>query len=111
MDERVKFIAAYLRGELAVSRLCEAFAVSRKTAYKWIKRYAEADIADLVERSKRPHSHPRATSPEVVALIVAMRKEHAFWGPKKLLAVLHSGYPGLTLPATSTFGHCSHATV
>ena len=40
MDERVKFIAAYLRGELAVSRLCDAFDVSRKTAYKWISRYA-----------------------------------------------------------------------
>ena len=105
MDERVKFIAAYLRGELAVSRLCEAFGVSRKTAYKWIKRYSEAGIADLVEHSRRPHSHPKATSPEVVALIVAMRKEHAFWGPRKLLAVLHSGYPGLALPATSTVGH------
>jgi transposase InsO family protein len=105
MDERVKFIAAYLRGELAVCRLCEAFGVSRKTAYKWIKRYSEAGIADLVERSRRPHSHPKTTSPEVVALIVAMRKEHAFWGPRKLLAVLHSGYPGLTLPATSTVGH------
>jgi transposase-like protein len=33
MDERVKFIAAYLRGEMAISRLCNAFGVSRKTAY------------------------------------------------------------------------------
>lgn len=105
MDERVKFIGAYLRGEIKVNRLSDSFGVSRKTAYKWIKRYAEGGIAELVERSKRPHEHPNATSPEVVALVIAMRKEHAFWGPKKLLAVLASGYPGLKLPATSTVGH------
>ena len=105
MDERVKFIAAYLRGELGVSRLCEVFGVSRKTAYKWIGRYAEGGVAELLERSRRPHSNPKATSIEVVSLIVAMRKEHPFWGPKKLLAMIGNAYPGLKLPATSTVGH------
>ena len=105
MDERVKFIAAYLRGEMVVSRLCDAFGVSRKTAYKWIDRYSEGGVAELVERSRRPHSHPNAMSPEVESLIIATRKEHAFWGPKKLLAVLRTSYPGLILPATSTIGH------
>jgi len=105
MDERVKFIAAYLRGELAVSRLCDAFGVSRKTAYKWIARYSEGGVAELVERSRRPHAHPNAMSPKVESLIIATRKEHAFWGPKKLLAVLRGSYPGLKLPATSTVGH------
>ena len=66
MDERVKFIGAYLRGEIAVTRLCEAFGVSRKTAYKWIARYSEGGVAELVERSKRPHAHAKATSPEVM---------------------------------------------
>jgi len=65
MDERVKFIAAYLRGEIAVTRLCDAFGVSRKTAYKWIARYAEGGVAELVERSKRPKGHPKAISAEV----------------------------------------------
>ena len=69
MDERVKFIAAYLRGELAVSRLCDAFGVSRKTAYKWIGRYAEGGVGELVERLRRPHSHPNAMGPEVESLM------------------------------------------
>jgi transposase InsO family protein len=105
MDERVKFIAAYLRGELSVSRLCEAFGVSRKTAYKWITRYAAGGVAELLERSRRPRSNPRSTSREVVSLVVAMRKEPPFWGPKKLLAMIGTAYPGLRLPATSTVGH------
>jgi len=105
MDERVKFIAAYLRGEMAVSRLCDAFGVSRKTAYKWIARYSEGGVGELVERSRRPHAHPNAMSPEVESLIIATRKQHGFWGPKKLVAVLRASYPGLKLPATSTIGH------
>ena len=99
MDERVKFIAAYLRGELSVSRLCETFGVSPKTAYKRIARYANGGVAELVERSKRPRSIPRSTSREVVSLIVAMRKEYPFWGPKKLLTMLGTAYPGLKHPA------------
>jgi putative transposase len=105
MDERVKFIAAYLRGELSVSRLCDTFGVSRKTAYKWIGRYTDGGVSELIERSRRPRSNPKSTSREVVSLIVAMRKEYPFWGPKKLLAMLGSAYPGLRLPATSTVGH------
>ena len=105
MDERVKFIAAYLRGELSLSRLCETFGVSRKTAYKWISRYADGGVAELLERSRRPLSNPRSTSREVVSLIVAMRKQYAFWGPKKLLTMLGTAYPGLKLPANSTVGH------
>jgi transposase len=105
MDERVKFIAAYLRGEMPVLRLSQAFGVSRKTAYKWISRYSEGGVAELLERSRRPLSHPKAVSPEIASLVVATRKEHPFWGPKKLTTVLQAAYPGLKLPANSTMGH------
>jgi transposase InsO family protein len=105
MDERVKFIAAYLRGELSVSRLCEAFGVSRKTAYKWISRYSSGGVAELVERSRRPRSNPNSTSKEVTALLLATRKQHPTWGPKKLLGTLALAYPGLRFPALSTIGH------
>jgi transposase InsO family protein len=79
--------------------------VSRKTAYKWIKRYLEGGVAELLERSRRPQSNPKSTSREVTSLLIATRKEHPFWGPKKLLAAVGTAYPGLTLPATSTIGH------
>ena len=41
MDERVKFIAAYLKGEIGLARLAESFGVSRRTGYKWIDRYTQ----------------------------------------------------------------------
>ena len=31
-----------------MSRLCESFGVSRKTAYEWIKRYAEGGVRERV---------------------------------------------------------------
>ncbi len=60
MDERVKFIAMYLRGEHALSELCQHFGISRKTAYKWLQRYAGGGVASLVDKSKRPHHSPNA---------------------------------------------------
>ena len=72
MDERVKFIAAYLRGELSLARLSSSFGVSRKTAYKWIARYASGGVAELINRSRRPLSNPNAMSREGVSLIGSM---------------------------------------
>jgi transposase InsO family protein len=104
MDERVKFIGAYLRGEISLTRLCEAFGVSRKTGYKWLDRYSAGGVLALNDRSRRPHGNPRSTATEIVELIVAARKKYPFWGPKKLGTWLHTTYPGLALPAQSTMG-------
>ena len=40
-----------------------AAGVSRRTAYKWIKRFESEGQAGLFDRSSRPHSSPTATSP------------------------------------------------
>ena len=39
MSERVKFIAAYLEHEAVFADLCHDFGISRKTGYKWVRRY------------------------------------------------------------------------
>ena len=39
MDERLRFMADYLRGEMSMIELCELYEVSRKTGYKWRSRY------------------------------------------------------------------------
>jgi len=102
VDERLKFIAAYLRGEISLTRLCAAFSVSRKTGYKWIERYTTDGAGALLDRTRRPHSHPTAVPEEVAELVVGARRCHPFWGPKKLLLTLAAKYPGLDLPAGST---------
>jgi transposase len=94
----------YLRGEHALSELCQHFGVSRKTAYKWLQRYAGGGVASLVDKSKRPHHNPNAVTAEVEHAFVEARKQHPNWGPKKLRLVCAKAYPGLQLPAVSTIG-------
>jgi len=39
MNQRIKFIARYLTNEFTFTALCDEFEVSRKTGYKWVRRY------------------------------------------------------------------------
>jgi transposase InsO family protein len=104
MDQRVAFIAEWLRDEDSVMELAARYGISRKTAYKWIDRY-EADPEDgLRERSRAPHVHGRAMSADSRAAILALRRAHPSWGPKKLKAVLHRRTPAVAWPAASTIG-------
>jgi len=47
--------------------------ISRKCVKTWLDRYAVAGRAGLHDRSSRPHSSPRRTSPVLEARIVALR--------------------------------------
>ena len=52
-----------------------AAGVSRRTAYKWLRRYRQGGPAALEDRSSRPRHQPRRTSPEHVSAIIAARYE------------------------------------
>lgn len=104
IDERISFAIACERGVWSVEQLSRAYGVSRKTGYKWLERYRRSGRAGLVDRSRSPHSHPNATSDEVVRLILDMRRRHPRWGPKKLKPLLESAHPGTPIPAESTIG-------
>jgi putative transposase len=60
MNERVKFVAAYLECEESFSDLCCDFGISRKTGYKWVRRYQAEGVSALEEVSRAPHAHPNA---------------------------------------------------
>ena len=47
----------------SVAHTCRHFGVSRKTFYKWKKRYIDGGEAALCDRVRIPHRSPRATSP------------------------------------------------
>jgi len=58
----------------------------------------------LKERSRRPHHHPKQTPQKVVDVVLAARRAHPSWGPRKLKAWLQRREPKLELPASSTMG-------
>jgi transposase InsO family protein len=104
MSERVKFIGAYLEHEANFSDLCLDFGISRKTGYKWVRRYEASGAAALEESSRAPHSHPNAVVADVVQMILTIRRRHPRWGPRKVRVVLKRQQPRVALPAASTIG-------
>ena len=104
MDQRQKFIAAFILGEQSVSALARQFGVSRKTANKWLARFRAGGFRALDPRSSRPHQPANELSEPVRAAILAARDAHPSWGPKKLRAHL-ADHPALAIiPAASSIG-------
>ena len=88
MDEKTRFLADIRSGLDSVAELCRRHGISRKTGYKWIRRYEEAGPAGLAERSCRPKTASELTAPHVVEALLETRERHPTWGAKKLLAYL-----------------------
>jgi len=104
MDQRIQFIADYLRNRRTIASLAREYGISRKTAYKWIDRYQSEGADALEDRSRRPHSCSHETSGDIVEAILRFRRLHPSWGPKKLLGKLAKKSPDLEWPAPSTVG-------
>ncbi|MES1173378.1 MAG: IS481 family transposase [Myxococcales bacterium] len=104
MNERVRFVAAMLAGEDSFTELCERFGISRKQGYKWKERYERGGVAALEDRSRAPRNHPQKVESNVVELLVAARRKHPTWGPRKLLVLVHRHHPKVELPVASTVG-------
>jgi putative transposase len=104
MDQRVAFITDWLRGEWTMTQLAERYAISRKTAYKWVDRYETDPEHGLAERSRAPKAHGRAMGSDIRGAVLALRRTFPRWGPKKLRAVLVDRAPRREWPAASTIG-------
>jgi putative transposase len=104
MKERFSFIAQHESGTFSVSELCEDFGISRKTAYKWIRRYREEGPAGLKDRSHVPHETPHKTDPVIAQKVLQVRLTHKTWGPRKVRAWLLLQHPDVDWPAASTIG-------
>ena len=83
-DLRREFVELALSEGSNISELCRRFGVSRKTAYKWRRRYGAEGAGGLFDRSRRPLSCPARTSSAVEERIVKLRAEHPAWGGRKL---------------------------
>lgn len=96
------FIKDYLTGNYAVAELARAYSISRKTAYKYIKRYNQYGFEGLNELSRAPKSSSNRISHEIVEEIVNLKLRYPSWGPKKIIARLKLDNPDKKYPSTST---------
>jgi len=101
MSERSEFVTRATEEDANLSALCRNFGISRKTGYKWLRRYRDAGPAGLADRSQRPWASPRRTTGELEARVCTLRKQHPAWGGRKLHHVLRREGVG-TPPSPST---------
>jgi len=102
MDQKMQMIKYWKGNQLTITDLSLLHDVSRKTIYKWIKRYKAEGPTGLEERSRAALRHPNATAPEIVDKIITTKQRYQKWGPKKILAWMKKQYQGEAWPAVST---------
>lgn len=102
MDERIQFIMLCQKGLHSMVELCDLFGISRKTGYKWLKRYRKYGAPGLLERSRAPHEIPHKSNKEVVKFIRRTMKRHPFWGGRKVRYYAQKKRPDLAMPSETT---------
>jgi transposase InsO family protein len=104
VNERLRFVAQAQEGVYSIPQLAERYGVSRQTGYATVGRYIEMGVDGLKDRSHAPRHCPHRILEEMRELLLASRRAHPHWGPRKILAWLRPRHPGLVLPAASTVG-------
>jgi transposase InsO family protein len=99
VDQRREFVRLAMQEGANRAELCRRFRISRTVGYKWLGRLAAGD-QDLQDHSRRPHSSPERTAPELEARVLAIRDAHPAWGARKIVRRLERD--GHAAPAGST---------
>src|SRR5258708_34401335 len=54
IEQRIQLIVEYLAKVATMVDLCARYGVSRKTAYKWVKKYRKKGLAGTADGSRKP---------------------------------------------------------
>jgi transposase InsO family protein len=101
MSLRSEFVSLARRPGANLALLARRFGVSRKTAYKWLRRWREGGPDGLADRPRRPHASPARTPDALERLVLDLRDDNPAWGGRKLRTRLRAlGRAGV--PAAST---------
>ena len=101
VNERMKLVTRYEAGE-RMTDLAREFGISRKTAYKILKRYRESGPKGLYDLSRAPHSSPQKTPKAMVKLVLDLKDRYPTWGAKKIRWKLRFDHVGLAIPSAHT---------
>ena len=97
-DRRVEFVIRASRGE-SLRALCREYGISRPTGYLWLRRFQQAGVAGMEERSHRPHCSPGQTKTVLEERIEQLRRQRPDWGARKLQVLL--AREGIELPVVT----------
>ena len=103
-EARMRLVLAYREKRESFSLLCRRFGISRKSAYKWLKRYRAGGVTGAEgQAASRAGYCPKAYRSFWRERLVKAREARPQWGAKKLRSVLRKTFPGVKrVPAVST---------
>ena len=81
-DYRFKMVRYAL--EFGVSKASREFKTTRKTVYKYLKRYKEEGLEGLKNKPRIPKRIPHKIPKEDEDYILSLRDKHPSWGAKRL---------------------------
>ncbi len=84
MSLRLEFVTLALAGTANISRLCKQFRISRKTGYKWLRRYLDEGPSGLSDRPRTPRHSPVKTPASMEQAVLEIRDRHPAWGGRKI---------------------------
>lgn len=100
MEQRAEFSELALSSEFNFSELCRRFKITRRTGYKWLRRYNYEGVDGLKDRSRRPVRSPGKLSDDIERKIISIREHNPEWGAKKIHRILLNR--SIDAPARST---------
>jgi transposase InsO family protein len=84
VEQRYQAVSEILVDGATVTDVARRLGVSRQTVHSWLHRYGNGGMADLADRSSRPHRSPRQVPAELEVAIITMRRAHPAWGPRRI---------------------------
>src|ERR1700722_747813 len=86
----------------SIAGLCRRWRVSRKTAYKWLRRYRQKGLRGLEDQGRQPQQVTLRTPRYLLERLRRLRKKRPTWGARKLQHRLKQEYGVEEVPAVST---------
>src|SRR3569623_316062 len=102
MDLRLELMNRLLAGERPCD-LRQEYGISKKTLNKFRRRIEAHGVAGQADETRAPKVITHTRPPALEAVIIAERKAHPTWGPRKSKAILERRLCNL-LPSASTIG-------
>ena len=105
-EQRYKAVVAVIGEGRTVSEVASYLGVSRRTMHRWLARYEAEGLEGLGDRSRRPANCPHQISPAVEAMVLEMRRSHAYWGARRIVLELGRKAVQPAAPSESAVYRC-----
>lgn len=101
-EQRYDLVRAMAARREPIAELSRRWRVSRKTAYKWLRRYQQKGLAGLANKRRQPRQVTLRTPQYLLERLRRLRKKRPTWGARKLHYRLSEEFGEAEVPAVTT---------